>query len=76
LLSRAEWVCRTGEEELAAHRPAAAYSDSVLALDAMVDQDLFICPRCASPVRPEDGYGNAPTLPAGLLLEMADDVRA
>jgi SAM-dependent methyltransferase len=25
----------------------------VLALDAMVDQDLFICPRCASPVRPE-----------------------
>ena len=28
---------------------------SVLALDAMVDQDLFICPRCGSPVRPEDG---------------------
>jgi SAM-dependent methyltransferase len=27
----------------------------VLALDAMVDQDLFICPRCGSPVRPEDG---------------------
>jgi SAM-dependent methyltransferase len=27
----------------------------VLALDAMVDQDLFICPRCASPVRPEGG---------------------
>jgi len=27
----------------------------VLALDAMVAQDLFICPRCASPVRPADG---------------------
>ena len=27
----------------------------MLALDAMVDQDLFICPRCASPVRPEGG---------------------
>jgi SAM-dependent methyltransferase len=27
----------------------------VLALDAMVAQDLFICPRCASPVRSEDG---------------------
>jgi SAM-dependent methyltransferase len=26
----------------------------VLALDAMVDQDLFICPRCGSRVRPED----------------------
>jgi SAM-dependent methyltransferase len=24
-------------------------------LDAMVDHDLFICPRCASPVRPEVG---------------------
>jgi SAM-dependent methyltransferase len=31
------------------------YSEPVLALDAMVDQDLFICPRCASPVRPEVG---------------------
>lgn len=27
----------------------------MLALDAMVDQDLFVCPRCGSPVRPEDG---------------------
>jgi hypothetical protein len=27
----------------------------VLALDAMVDHDLFICPRGGSPVRPEDG---------------------
>jgi SAM-dependent methyltransferase len=27
----------------------------VLALDAMVDQDLLICPRCGSPVRPADG---------------------
>ena len=27
----------------------------MLALDAMVDQDLFICPRCGSRVRPEDG---------------------
>ena len=27
----------------------------MLALDAMVDQDLFICPRCAAPVRPEAG---------------------
>ncbi|QIG44995.1 class I SAM-dependent methyltransferase [Nocardioides anomalus] len=27
----------------------------MLALDAMVDQALFVCPRCASPVRPEDG---------------------
>lgn len=27
----------------------------MLALDAMVDQDLFICPRCASPVRREAG---------------------
>jgi SAM-dependent methyltransferase len=27
----------------------------VLSLDAMIDQDLFICPRCASPVRPEVG---------------------
>jgi SAM-dependent methyltransferase len=25
------------------------------ALDAMIDQDLLICPRCASPVRPEVG---------------------
>ncbi len=29
------------------------YPESVLALDAMVDQNLFICPRCASPVRAE-----------------------
>lgn len=27
----------------------------MLALDAMVDQDLFACPRCGSPVRPEGG---------------------
>jgi hypothetical protein len=27
----------------------------VLALQDLVDQDLFICPRCASPVRPESG---------------------
>jgi SAM-dependent methyltransferase len=27
----------------------------MLSLEAMVDQDLFICPRCASPVRPEVG---------------------
>ena len=27
----------------------------MLALDAMVDQDLFICPRCGSPVRREGG---------------------
>jgi SAM-dependent methyltransferase len=27
----------------------------VLALDALVDQDLLICPRCGSPVRPEGG---------------------
>jgi SAM-dependent methyltransferase len=27
----------------------------MLSLDAMVDQDLFICPRCASPLRPEVG---------------------
>jgi SAM-dependent methyltransferase len=27
----------------------------VLALDALVDQDLLICPRCGSPVRREDG---------------------
>jgi SAM-dependent methyltransferase len=27
----------------------------VLALDALVDQDLLICPRCSSPVRPEGG---------------------
>jgi SAM-dependent methyltransferase len=27
----------------------------VLALDALVDQDLLICPRCGSPVRPEAG---------------------
>src|SRR6185312_11404005 len=27
----------------------------MLPLEAMVDQDLFICPRCASPVRLEDG---------------------
>jgi len=31
----------------------------VLALDAMVDQDLFICPRCGSQVRPGDGAGTA-----------------
>jgi SAM-dependent methyltransferase len=27
----------------------------MLSLDAMVDQDLFICPRCASSLRPEVG---------------------
>jgi SAM-dependent methyltransferase len=27
----------------------------VLALDALVDQDLLVCPRCGSPVRPEGG---------------------
>lgn len=27
----------------------------MLALEDMVDQDLFICPRCASSVRPEEG---------------------
>jgi SAM-dependent methyltransferase len=27
----------------------------MLSLEAMVDKDLFICPRCASPVRPEAG---------------------
>jgi SAM-dependent methyltransferase len=27
----------------------------VLALDALVDQDLLICPRCGSPIRREDG---------------------
>jgi SAM-dependent methyltransferase len=27
----------------------------MLSLDAMVDQDLFICPCCASPLRPEVG---------------------
>src|SRR5258705_13916556 len=36
-------------------REAANYPQLVLALDAMVDQDLFICPRCASPVRPDGG---------------------
>ena len=41
----------------------------VLALDAMVDQDLFICPRCGSPVRPEDGVWHC----AGASCAYADE---
>jgi SAM-dependent methyltransferase len=41
----------------------------MLALDAMVDQDLFICPRCASPVRPEDGEWHC----AGASCPFADE---
>jgi SAM-dependent methyltransferase len=29
------------------------YAESVLTLEMLTNQDLFICPRCASPVRPE-----------------------
>ena len=41
----------------------------MLALDAMVDQDLFICPRCGSPVRPEDGVWHC----AGASCAFADE---
>lgn len=41
----------------------------MLALDAMVDQDLFICPRCASPVRPADGQWHC----AGASCAFADE---
>jgi len=41
----------------------------VLALDAMVDQDLFICPRCGSPVRPADGEWHC----AGASCAFADE---
>jgi SAM-dependent methyltransferase len=40
----------------------------VLALDTMVDQDLLICPRCGSPVRPADGEWNC----AGASCAFAD----
>lgn len=36
---------------LPSSRKRARYCESVLALDTMVDEDLFICPRCTSPVR-------------------------
>ena len=41
----------------------------MLALDAMVDQDLFICPRCGSPVRPADGEWHC----AGASCAFADE---
>jgi SAM-dependent methyltransferase len=41
----------------------------VLSLDALVDQDLFICPRCSSPVRPEDGVWHC----AGASCAYADE---
>lgn len=40
---------------LAVFPKGARYCESVLALDTMVDEDLFICPRCASPVRSAGG---------------------
>ena len=41
----------------------------MLALDAMVDQDLFICPRCGSRVRPQDGAWHC----AGVSCAFADE---
>lgn len=32
--------------------PQLRYAESVLTLEKLMDQGLFICPRCASPVRP------------------------
>ena len=41
----------------------------MLSLDALVDQDLFVCPRCGSAVRPEDGEWHC----AGATCAYADE---